>query len=166
MNNIKTIIISLILFIAVIGALVWFKGDKPQTAIIGSETAGGVLTAKEVFYDFDSVKINGGLVNHEFVLENLSDQKIKIGEVSTSCMCTVAELKIGDKTYGPFGMPGHGGASKASAIVNPGEKVTVKAIFDPAAHGPSGIGKIERGIYINTGGEQSLVLGFKANVTP
>lgn len=169
MNNIKTIVLSLILFIAVIGALVWFGGKnrEPQTAAIDNETTGGILTAKEVFYDFGSVKINGGFVNHEYALLNASDKIVKIDEVSTSCMCTTAELKIGDKAYGPFGMPGHGGGfTKAGVIINPGEKIIVKAIFDPAAHGPAGIGLIEREIYLNTGSKEPVVLKFKANITP
>lgn len=167
MNSIKTIIMSLILFIAVIGALVWFKSDKPQTAAIDNTIVGGTLTAKETNYDFGNVGIKNGLVNHEYILENISGKIVKIGEVSTSCMCTSAQIKIGDNIYGPFGMPGHGGGfTKAGIIVNPGEKIIVKATFDPAAHGPAGIGEIEREIFINTGSEQPLILEFKVNVTP
>jgi len=166
-EQIKTIIISLVLLAAVVSALIWFgnRGNKPEPAAIGG-LFGGVLTAKETAFDFGSVPIKGGLVNHEFTLENLSDKAVKIGEVSTSCMCTVAQVITGNKTYGPFGMPGHLGASKADAIVNPGEKVIVKATFDPAAHGPTGVGVVERQIFLNTGAAESVVLNFRANVTP
>lgn len=165
-QQIKTIIISLVLFTAVIGALVWFKSDKPRSAAIDNIISGGTLTAKETYYDFGNIGIKNGLVSHEYVLENVSDKPVKIGEVSTSCMCTSAELKIGGKTYGPFGMPGHGGVSKAGVIVNPGEKVIVKAIYNPAAHGPAGIGEVSREIYIDTGADKPLTLSFRVNVTP
>ena len=167
MNNIKTISLSLILFAAVIGVLVWFNDGKKrlEPAAVGG-LSGGALIAKETYYDFGNVGIKNGLVNHEYILENASGKTVKIGKVSTSCMCTSAQLKIGDKTYGLFGMPGHGGASKANAIVKPGEKVFVKAIFDPAAHGPAGIGEVSREIYIDTGAAEPIILGFKVNVTP
>ena len=100
-------------------------------------------------------------------MENKSDKMIKISEVSTSCMCTSAKVIIGGKTYGPFGMPGHGGGfTKAGIFVNSREKVVVNATFDPAAHGPAGIGEVLREIYINTGADEPIVLGFKVNVTP
>ena len=169
MNNIKTIALSLILFTAVIGAMIWFNGknNEPQTATINNGGAGGILTADAINYDFGNIGIKKGFVNHEYVLENKSDKIIKISEVSTSCMCTSAKLEVSGKTYGPFGMPGHGGGfTKAGIIVNPGEKAVVNATFDPAAHGPAGIGEVQREIYINTGADEQMVLGFKVNVTP
>lgn len=165
-QQIKTITISLILFAAVISALIWFKSDNPKNAAIDNIISGGILTAKEINYDFGNVGIKNGLVSHDYILENASDKPVKIGEVSTSCMCTSAELKIGNKTYGPFGMRGHGGVVKANIVVNPGEKVVVKAIFDPAAHGPAGIGEVFREIYIDTGADRPFILSFRANVTP
>ncbi len=165
-KQIKLISISLILIALLVGALIWLGNREESQSAMVSGFFDGTLTAKENFYDFGSVKINGGFVNHEYVLENASDKIVKIGEVSTSCMCTTAQVIIGDKTYGPFGMPGHLSARKVNAAVNPDEKVVVKVTFDPAAHGPTGIGMIERQISVNTGAELPLVLGFKANVTP
>ena len=169
MNNIKTIALSLILFAAVIGALIWFNGENNElkTAAINNGDVGGILTADETNYDFGNIGIKNGLITHKYILENMSGKMVKIGEVSTSCMCTSAKLEIVGKIYGPFGMPGHGGGlTKAGAFVNPGEKVVVEATFDPAAHGPAGIGEVLREIYIDTGAEKPIVLGFKVNVTP
>ena len=166
MENLKLIVISLVLMAAVIGGLVWFKGGEKPVANIGNVFA-GELTATENFYDFGSAKIDGGLISHEYAVENKTDKSVKINGVSTSCMCTSAEVKIGDKTYGPFGMPGHGGSSAyANIAVNPGEKIIVKATFDPAAHGPAGIGMVERQIFIDTGAAKPLILNFKVIVTP
>jgi len=86
--------------------------------------------------------------------------------VFTSCMCTEAELKVGDRTAGPFGMQGHT-ASSVYLVVKSGETLTVKVIFDPAAHGPSGVGPIERQVAIYTSaGKDPILLDFKAVVTP
>jgi len=169
MNSIKTIILSLILFTAVIGALIWFNGEnnESKTATINNEDIGVILTANEANYDFGSVGIKNGLVTHKYILENTSGKMVKIGDVSTSCMCTSAKLEIGGKTYGPFGMPGHGGGlTKAGVFVNAGEKVVVEATFDPAAHGPAGIGEVLREIYIDTGADKPIILGFKVNIIP
>ena len=165
-QQINQISILLGFIVLVIAGLVWFGGSGTKTPAIIDGAYAGTLIAKESKYDFGTVSMAKGLVSKEFTLENQSKDSVKIGEVSTSCMCTEAELKVGDKTAGPFGMPGHGGAPKANLIVKPGEKLVVKTIFDPAAHGPAGVGKIIREIYLEEGAGQPLILRFSANVTP
>ena len=83
-------------------------------------------------------------------------------------MCTTAILKMSSgKELGPYGMPGHGGfAPSISQIVDPGEEITVKAIFDPAAHGPAGVGPIERAVYVENDSGRPVEIQFKAMVTP
>ena len=167
-KQLKQVIITLgSILLAVIG-LVWlgggFKSEAPTASI--NENYGGALTIEESNYDFGTVSMANGKVSKDFVLENQSQDNVKIGEVYTSCMCTEAEVKVGDKIYGPFGMPGHLSAGKANAVISPGEKVIVKAIFDPAAHGPSGVGPIERQISVDAGAKEPIILGFKAVVTP
>ena len=168
-EQIKQISIYLGLIAVVVVGLVWFSNNsktKTPTAAI-NEKFSGVFTLKESKYDFGTVSMAKGKVSKEFTLENKSQGDVNVGEVFTSCMCTEAELKVGDKTAGPFGMQGHGLASSANLIVKPGEEMTVKAIFDPAAHGPSGVGPIERQIAIYTSaGNDPIVLDFKAVVTP
>ncbi len=166
-ENIKQIAILLGFIVLVVVGLVWFgnrPGTKTPAAIDGAY--GGTLTVKESKYDFGTVSMAKGLVSKEFILENQSKDSVAIGEVYTSCMCTSAELEVGGKSAGPFGMPGHGLAPKANLIVAPGEKLTVKTIFDPAAHGPAGVGPIERQVVISTGAEEPMVLEFKAIVEP
>lgn len=81
-------------------------------------------------------------------------------------MCTTAVLVIDDKRSGPYGMPGHGFIPKINETMNVGEEATVEVIFDPAAHGPAGVGRIERKITIENNAGQSLELEFTALVTP
>ena len=169
-EQIKQMSILLGFIILVISGLAWFgrgnsKNDTPTASI--NNKLSGVLTLKESKYDFRVVSMASGKVNKEFILENQSNKDVQIGEVYTSCMCTVAELLVGNKFAGPFGMRGHGLASKANLFVKPGEKLIVKAVFDPAAHGPAGIGPIEMEIALFTSAAKDpIILGFKAVVKP
>ena len=130
-------------------------------------TESNKLSVAESDYDFGSVSIAGGFVTHDFVLTNESAEAVQIREVSTSCMCTEAFLRVGDKEFGPFGMPGHGLVNKrANVTVLPGDKVVVKAQFDPAAHGPAGIGIVKRDVYVVVGENEQVALSFTATVTP
>ena len=119
-------------------------------------------------YDFGEVSMAKGLVEHEFILSNTSSAPVNIGSVETTCMCTTAYLKVsGGKEAGPFGMPGHGGPRGAANLtVNPGEKLIVRAVFDPAAHGPAGVGGVERAVIIDVGKQEPVVVSFKALVRP
>lgn len=167
-EQIKQILILLGVVGLVIGGLVWFSGNsQTSTATNNKGQFTGALTVGETQFDFGLVSMAKGKVNKEFTFENKSAGDVSIGEVSTSCMCTEAILQAGDKTAGPFGMPGHGLAGRANLVVKPGEKLIAKIIFDPAAHGPAGVGAIARQVAIYTSASNDpIVLDFKAVVTP
>lgn len=81
-------------------------------------------------------------------------------------MCTVATLGIRGERFGPYGMPGHGFIPKIGQTINPNEEAIVEVVFDPAAHGPAGVGRIQRIITIENDSGQPLELQFTALVTP
>ncbi len=81
-------------------------------------------------------------------------------------MCTKASLTQGDIRVGPFGMPSHGGIVPITVEIASGAEAIVEAVFDPAAHGPAGVGPISRDVYLETSDGGKLTLSFKANVTP
>src|SRR3989344_9261347 len=118
-EQIKQISILLGFIVLVVGGLVWFGSGNPKndtpTASINNKFS-GVLTLKESKYDFGFISMASGKVNKEFILENQSNGDVQIGTVYTSCMCTVAELMVGDQFSGPFGMQGHGIALKANLV--------------------------------------------------
>ena len=62
-------------------------------------------------------------------------------------------------------MPGHGFLPRLKEVVQAGGQVEVEVIFDPAAHGPAGIGPIERVVSLETSGGV-VELRFKALVKP
>ena len=166
----KTILIILAALLAGGGLVFWsYTNSKApnQEQDSVSISGNGLLTAAETNYDFGEVSMAKGLVEHKYVLKNNSTEAVKIGRVETSCMCTTAFILSEDgKEVGPFGMPGHGGPSgSANLTIKPGEEVIVRAVFDPAAHGPAGVGLIERQIALTVEGVP-LYLNFKAVVKP
>lgn len=126
----------------------------------------GELTAEESAFDFDEVSMAAGNVSHSFKIKNASAAPVKIAKIYTSCMCTTATYINGDKKMGPFGMPGHGIQPKINQVVEPGAEAEIDVVFDPAAHGPAGIGKIERAVYLEGESGLLLQLGISAVVTP
>ena len=165
----KTIYIVIIL-LAIVGLLFWFGRPDGQEvtdgSVSGDNTATEALLPTVSAYDFGTISMAKGVVKYDYEIENTLAIPVTITKLYTSCMCTKANLITRTGTKGPFGMPGHGlSVPTISEIVEPGDKFTVEAIFDPAAHGPSGIGRIERAVVLETS-EGNLELNFSANVTP
>lgn len=167
MKSKSTIIIALIAVIAV-GLLVWgAKGSPSENGVaLATGITAGTIGGEVPSYDFGSVSMLRGNVEHDFTFTNPKDGALTVNSVETSCMCTRAILILQDgKEFGPFGMAGHGFNPSVDALVPAGETFTVRAIFDPAAHGPAGIGLIERDVLVGTSKGQ-ITTHFKAQVTP
>lgn len=162
----KTIIGIAAIALVLIGAM-WAARPGGEDAPSGNnQNSGGAILAEETSFDFGAISMAGGNVSHAFKIKNTSQSATTIDKMYTSCMCTVATLVKGDKRFGPYGMPGHGFIPKMGEELAPGEEATVEVVFDPAAHGPAGVGKIERVVVIETGSGQPLQLQFAAVVTP
>ena len=162
--------ILIILGSAVLLALLFVLGSKNPGAIPNVEklSAASALSASESSYDFGEISMKAGLVRHTFTIENSSSTSpLVITGISSSCMGTEAFLSTSEGKTGPFGMPGHGGATRAiREEVSAGESRGIEVVFDPTAHGPAGVGRIERAVFIEDedGGTQTLTI--KALVTP
>jgi hypothetical protein len=118
------------------------------------------------YYEFGSVSMAAGKVKHQFKIRNTSAEPVVIGKMYTSCMCTTASLMMGGKTFGPVGMPGHGGIPSLNQTINPNEEASVEVVFDPAAHGPAGIGRIQRTVTLENNTGNPIELQFVAIVAP
>ncbi|HEY4473788.1 MAG: hypothetical protein A3D67_01180 [Candidatus Lloydbacteria bacterium RIFCSPHIGHO2_02_FULL_51_22] len=137
--------------------------DSPTATSNGAS----VLTANETDFDFGTIKMSDGKVTHSFEVANVGSAPIMVTSVYTSCMCTTALVTdAGGKESGPFGMPGHT-SPYTEILIGIGETARVVAVFDPAAHGPSGVGLADRSIYLETNSAQTprVELKFKALVT-
>lgn len=164
----KNIIITLLVIIVGVSALIFVM--KPETAENGANinnaTNNGELSAEEEFFDFSTISMAKGKVSHMFKIKNSSTEPVVIKKMYTSCMCTEAMLLKGGKKYGPYGMPGHSFVPLLNQTINPGEEAEVEAVFDPAAHGPAGVGKIERVVTLEGKSGKLFEFGFSATVTP
>ena len=160
------IIIGIISILALTG-LIWFARPSPSGNNLANVSSGSPddLAAEESDFDFGQVSMAAGKVSHVFKIKNTGGEVLTVSKLYTSCMCTVASLISGGKKFGPFGMAGHGFIPKINASVASGSEADVEVVFDPAAHGPAGVGPIERVIYLETSaGEKQF--GIKAVVIP
>lgn len=166
MKNKTTIIWTVIIISGALGLLWWGGSNKASLPTESQLRSASVLTAPIVSRDFGVISMKNGNVRTSFAVINPSQNEIRIDSIVTSCMCTTAYIANGDAKKGPFGMPGHGApVPKANEIMKAGEEKIIEVVFDPAAHGPAGVGLAERYIYLvdETGGV--LQLEIKAEVT-
>ncbi len=168
MKNHKDIIIGLGFVLIVIGILFAVSkrptqsNNQPNSAVASV----GALAASENFFDFGTISMAKGKVSRTYKVVNSTDQPLTINKVYTSCMCTEATLEKDGEKFGPFGMAGHGFVPSINQVLKAGDQAAVEAVFDPAAHGPAGIGLVERIVYVETNSGRPLELSFKAYVTP
>jgi len=119
------------------------------------------LVAKTEYYDLGDVPINGGIVTKEYEVENNTDKVMKLKKIATSCMCTKASFEIEGKKTKFFGMEGHGDKNPPVNIeIAPQTQAKVIMQFDPAAHGPQGVGPFDRSVLL-TFSEPKGVREFK-----
>lgn len=169
----RNFIITFIIGIFVIAVLIFAAKPENTENQSSGQSSGqssaekkGTLQAVETFYDFGRISMKNGNVSHKFRIKNSGTSPLTIKKMYTSCMCTVASLLTGDEKFGPFGMAGHGFIPEINKEMAPGQEMDVEVVFDPNAHGPAGIGLIERVVRIENSGGNPLELNFKTFVTP
>lgn len=169
----KTISVVAVALLVFIGLFTWGYSGKGGTAASvqnapgASGTSKSVLAAPETFYDFGTISMKNGNVTREFVVNNPTDRDITVSTVLTSCMCTTAFIVLPDGSIkGPFRMPGMGYVPPANELIKTGESRIIRVVYDPNAHGPAGVGRIDRFITLTDSSGASLQLEIKALVTP
>lgn len=125
-----------------------------------------MLKANDANFDFGTISMAAGNVSHRYWIRNTGDRPITVRKMYTSCMCTTATLIKGGRKSPTVGMPGHGFMPTLNETLAPNEAAAIEVVFDPAAHGPAGIGRTERLVTIQTDRERPLELAFVVNVTP
>ncbi|MDO8575566.1 MAG: DUF1573 domain-containing protein [bacterium] len=174
----SNIVIVCLVFFVIAGLFVWGYSNNrnavagnPLASLQGaksSNSSNSLLSTPLTFYDFGMISMKNGDVIKEFNVTNPTDKDIMIKTLVTSCMCTNAFIvRPNGDIEGPFGMPGHGGpVPPANEVIKARESRIIRVVYNPNAHGPAGVGKIDRFITLtdNLGG--TLQLEIKANVTP
>jgi hypothetical protein len=155
--------------IAVLGALLWYAQptDTQPTDVSDKNAQQNALMVEGAnSYDFGTISMKDGKVSTTFTIQNAQSEPVTLRKLYTSCMCTEATLKLANATQGPFGMLGHGFIPQFSETLQPNEEAVVEVVFDPAAHGPSGVGKIQRTVTVEHTAGQPVEFLVAANVTP
>ncbi len=151
-------LITLVSTVVLIGGVFLLsKGsdNDPSSRVTMSENA--KVTVEETSYDWGEIGLNDGKVEKIFTIKNEGTETLNLLNVVTSCMCTTAQLSLGDKSSPVFGMH-----QKSNYVmeVPAGESAELRAIFDPAFHGPSGVGPINRQITVATNDSSRPELNF------
>lgn len=162
MPNLK-IIIGLVLTTLIIligGIFLVSKTSLPQ-----------LTTSQEVHaqvdktsHDWGNIPLSGGNVQKTFTIKNTGKAVLELANITTSCMCTTVQVVINDQKSPYFGMH-----SKSSWVgkVPPDNQAEILVEFDPAFHGPSGVGQITRQISLETNdpNQPKLTFDLSTNVT-
>lgn len=154
-NNI--VVISIIaITVLLFGGIVFAMSDSSQAQVV--TTSNAKASVQNEFHDFGEVGINDGKITAEYEVFNEGSEVLQFYNLTTSCSCTNARFVSGDNESPEFGMHSK---SKYVYEVQPGDSVTIKAVFDPLFHGPSGVGSISRDITVDTNDASNPQLSFK-----
>ncbi|HEY4495931.1 MAG TPA: DUF1573 domain-containing protein [Candidatus Paceibacterota bacterium] len=167
----KTITTILLIILVFAGLFVWGYstrgGTKASLQNASASNSKNSLTVSETLYDFGTISMKDGDVVKEFTVINPTAQDIIVKTILTSCMCTSAfVVKPDGSVKGPFKMPGMGYVPLANEIIKAGESRVIRVVYDPNAHGPAGVGRIDRFITLTDTSGGALQLEIKALVTP
>lgn len=150
--------------LAVVGATaliiaggVWWSARDGAVSGVSVTSDDAKAQVMESTYDWGEISIDGGKVEKVFDIKNAGAGVLQLYNVSTSCMCTTAQLLLGDRQSPEFSMHSK---SSYKLEVPPGETAQLKVVFDPAFHGPSGIGPVTRQIEVQTNDANQQKLDF------
>jgi len=164
----KEIYLGLFFAAIILAGIVWLARTTSEKNKISNQNQikSSTLLLAESFYDFGTISMAAGKVSHKFNIENAGDESLKLKKMYTSCMCTQAFFKTDRSRRGPFGMPGHGVVPSLNETLEANQDAEIEVIFDPAAHGPSGVGPISRIVYLEDESGQVSQIRISAVVTP
>lgn len=140
----------------ILGIAVFFGSRMGATPQITADSQVSVSVDSNK-YDWGTIDYDKGIVSKNFEIKNTSNSALKLYDVKTSCMCTTAQLRTASQTSKKFAMH-----EKNSSVfeVQPGETAQLLIEFDPAFHGPGGVGPITRTITMSTNDAKNSTLTF------
>ena len=164
MKPTKFFIILSTITILILGLGVWLmakptSGSRLQQSAVAS---GGKAEVPATSFDWGTIDYGAGDAVAEFIINNPGPGTLSLAEVGTSCMCTTAQIIINDQKSPYFGMH-----AKSSWVgqVPAGGQAKLKVVFDPAFHGPQGVGPFTRQIVMKTNDPEHPKLEFNLTGT-
>jgi hypothetical protein len=132
-----------------------------------SNTAPEITVSNEVeaisqstSHDWGTISMKDGGVEAVFEVKNNGSEMLQLYDATTSCSCTTAQLVLGETKSPLFGM--HTNFNYVLEVPS-GETAQVKVVFDPAFHGPTGVGQISREVTVETNDAARPQLTFNAS---
>lgn len=101
-------------------------------------------------YNFGTVKLTSGIVEHKYPVKNIGQKDLKIANLVSSCACTKVYFKSGSQQSPKAGMKGMTKITDYVGVLKPGESGEMIMEFDPNFHGLQGLGKITRQLSFET----------------
>jgi len=163
MKSNKLLIAISVLTLIILGLGVWLLTRPTADSQLGTSAAsGGKAEVPVTEFDWGTIDYGGGDAIAEFIINNPGSGPLSLSEVSTSCMCTTAQIIINDQKSPFFVMH-----QKSSWIgqIPPGVQAKLKVVFDPAFHGPSGVGPVVRQVVMKTNDPEHPKLEFNLTGT-
>ena len=174
LNTIKPVLfLAIIPTVIILGIILLTQGGSKKTTITeaydNAVVANSSIKLSKSDFNFGKISQKDGFVNTIYEVTNTGQEEIFLKEMYTSCMCTKAQLVYSDGSVSRlFSMKGMANAQDFAVgkSLKPGETVEIKAIFDPNAHGPQGIGYIKRNIMLDTNMKDNplIQVSFEAEV--
>lgn len=144
----------------VVIASLFYVSDSKQTA---AGTPNFHVDTEEI--ELGEIAVQGDYPA-DFTVSNTGDAPLEISKVQTSCMCTFAEIMIGDEKSPEFNMDMHNSlaAKRWKGIIQPGESATMRVIYKP--HLMPVQGSVARNVKLSTNDPSNPVveLGIHAIV--
>jgi hypothetical protein len=166
--NKKIVIILTSVLILIVGGVYLMAGNVNSASDSSlPKVESQDVTVSPESYDIGRVLMKNGLVNREYEIKNNSENILRVKNIVTSCMCTRAQVVWGDKRTRLYSMEMAGAKNPNVDFDIPGgetAKLVVK--FDPAAHGPAGVGPVDRIVtltFLDPVGTRQV--GFSGEVT-
>ncbi len=170
MTKQSSLILSIAALVIILGGVLMYAEPDTNTQAEGDGSqhqTENILKPDRNLQDFGTIAMKDGKVKTTFKVKNENAEPLQMNKLYTSCMCTEAVLiMVGGKRLGPYGMPGHGAFPTFKESLAPGEEAEIEVEFDPNAHGPSGVGPIERVVILEDTAHQLMSVQIKANVIP
>jgi len=149
--------------LVIVGGVWWSARSGAVEGVLSEASGDAKAQVTELTYDWGEISIDGGKVEKVFDIKNEGAGTLQLYNISTSCMCTTAQLLLGEARSPEFGMHSQ---SSYKMEVPAGETARLKVVFDPAFHGPSGVGPATRQIEVQTNdaNQQKLIFVLTAMV--
>ncbi|MCL5073739.1 MAG: DUF1573 domain-containing protein [Actinobacteria bacterium] len=159
----KKIVIGIIIatLVILVGGIFLVSGNSSTSATV-TTSQNAKATVDNKSYDWGNIPFKGGNVSKTFIIKNTGSGTLKLSNIKTSCHCTKAQVKIGSTTSPSFGM---NSVSSWVGDVPPGQEAQLEVIFDPAYHGPQGVGPITRLVSVETNDATNSKMEFSLTGT-